>query len=116
MHGFQPISYQRSAAVLRNWFRRHTTNQIEQEQLLYEGATILQKPPIKQLNRKLYELILTNTDTSVKNMSCYSSCFVLHVKQTHTMQNSPCYQVFARKRQRMNKIKATLEPRRKCLL
>ena len=73
-----------------HWFRRHTTNQIKQEQLIHEGATILQKPPIKQLNRNLYELILTNIDTSVKRTNCYSSCFALHLKQTHTMQNSPC--------------------------
>ena len=76
--------------MLRNWFRRHTTNQVEQEQLIYEGATVLQKLMIKKLNRKLIAVILTNVDTSVKSMNCYSSCFALHLKQTHTMQNSPC--------------------------
>ena len=91
VHGFQPISQQRSAAVLRNWFQRHTTNQIEQEQLIYEGAIVLQKLMIKNLNRKLIAVILTNVDTSVKSMNCYSSsCFALHLKQTHTMQNIPC--------------------------
>ena len=75
--------------MFRNWFRRHTTNQIEQEHLLYEVARILQKPPIKQLNRKLFELIPTIIGTSVKSMNSYSSCFALHLKQTHTMQNSP---------------------------
>ena len=75
--------------MLRSWFRRHTTNQIEQ-QLIYEGATRLQKLMIKNLNRKLIAVIFTNVDTSVKSMNCYSSCFALHLKQTHTMQNSPC--------------------------
>ena len=77
--------------MLHNWFRRHTTKQIEQEQLIHEGATVLQKLMIKKLNRKLIAVILTNVDTSVKSMNCYSSsCFALHLKQTHTMQNSPC--------------------------
>ena len=73
MHGFQPISKQRSAAVLLNWFRRHTANQIEQEQLIHEGAAVLQKLMIKKLNRKLIAVILTNADTSVKSMNCYST-------------------------------------------
>ena len=102
--------------MLRSWFRRHTKDQIEQEQLIYEGATRLQKLMIKKLNRKLIAVIFTNVDTSVNSMKCYSSCFALHFKQTHTMQNSPCQENFARKRERMNKIKATLEPRRKCVL
>ena len=102
--------------MLRNWFRRHATNQTEQEELLYEGATLLQKPPIKQLNRNLFELNPTSIDTSVKSMNSYSSCFALHSKQTHTMRNNPCEKNFARKRERMNKIKATLEPRGKCVL
>ena len=76
--------------MLRNWFRRHTTNQIEQEQLFYEGATVLQKLMIKKMNRKLIAVILTNVDTRLKRMNCYSSCFAFHLKQTHTMQNSPC--------------------------
>ena len=76
--------------MLLNWFRRHTTNQIEQEQLIHEGAAVLQKLMIKKLNKKLIAVILTNVDTSVKIMNCYSSCFALHLKQTHTMQNSPC--------------------------
>ena len=77
--------------MLRNWFRRHTTNQIEQEQLIYEGTTVLQKLMIKKFDRKLIAVILANVDTSVKSMNCYSSsCFALHLKQTHTMQNIPC--------------------------
>ena len=116
VHDFQPKSWQRSAAVLRNWFRRHTTNQIKQEQLIYEGATVLQKLMIRNLNRNIIAVILTNVETSVKSMNSYSSCFALHLKQTHTMQNSPCKKSFARKRERMNKIKATLEPRGKCVL
>ena len=58
-----------------HWFRRHTTNQIKQEQLIHEGAAVLQKLMIKKLNRKLIAVILTNVDTSVKSMNCYSSCF-----------------------------------------
>ena len=102
--------------MLRNWFRRHTTNQIKQEQLIYEGATVLQKLMIKKLNRNIIAVILTNVDTSVRSMNSYSSCFALRLKQTHTMQNSPSKKNFARKRERMNKIKATLEPRGKCVL
>ena len=71
---------------------------------------------IKKLNRKIFAVILTNVDTSVKSMSGYSSWFALHLKQPHTMHNSTCKKKFARKRESMNKIKATLEPRRKCVL
>ena len=59
--------------MLRNWFRRHTNNQIEQEQLIYEGATVLQKLRIKNLNRKLIAVILTDVDTGGKSMNCYST-------------------------------------------
>ena len=59
--------------MLRNWFRRHTNNQIEQEQLIYEGATVLQKLRIKNLNRKLIAVILTDDDTVGKSMNCYST-------------------------------------------
>ena len=76
--------------MLRSWFRRHTTSQIEQEQLIYEGATRLQKLMIKKLKRNIIAMILTNVDTSVKIMNCYSSCFALQSKQTHTIKNSPC--------------------------
>ena len=76
--------------MLRNWIRRHTTNQFEQEEPIYEGATVLQKLMIKKLDRNIIAVILTNVNTSVKSMNRYSSsCFALHLKQTHTMQNSP---------------------------
>ena len=79
--------------MLRNWFRRHTTNQIKREQLIYEGATVLQKLMIKKLNRNIIAVILTNVDTSVKSMNSDSSRFALHLKQTHTMQKSPCKKI-----------------------
>ena len=88
---------------------------------------MLRKLLIEELNRKLISSVTSlNFHTNVTSTNRDSSYFKVYLKQARTLQNSQSEQIFASKRERMNRILkkprardqnlGTLESRNNCKL
>ena len=113
---FMPIFTQSQSRYNQHLYQQNTSEQIKQVRLIFEGAKIQQKLIITQLNNS-YKLRY-----KCNKFECHLVLFIF--KTIAQLENRPRElfsetspeQTSARKRERVNKIQATLKCRHKCEL